>query len=207
MSRLLVRVVHNHRNQATAGGHGCAEQARQECARHTPGHLLPWAELLHFDVAPFDPLGRLSDADGNEMDSKTALRFVQRHGIVLEAAQGPVVTFADAVAGERIRGGWWGHPKGRQIFALTRAIRRSPDVLVCRLVDDKITYVHRRLWAALVRLASEFDKGRLAAIEEIHTRQGKHIVRARAFPKWVPASVAKASARLSAAAARVTLGL
>ena len=35
------------------------------------------------------------------MNRRTALQFVQRHGIILESAHGPVVTFADAVAGER----------------------------------------------------------------------------------------------------------
>jgi len=92
------------------------------------------------------------------MNCKTALQFVERHGIVLESAHGPVVTFADAAAGERIRGNWWSHPKSHQIFALTRLVRNSPDVLVCRLVDGKITYVHRRVWPALVRLAGAARK-------------------------------------------------
>ena len=98
----------------------------------------------------------------------TALQFVERHGIVLESAHGPVVTFADAVAGERIRGNWWSHPKSHQIFALTRLVRNSPDVLICRLVDGKITYVHRRVWPALVRLAGELRHDRLAEIREVH---------------------------------------
>jgi len=34
-------------------------------------------------------------------------------------------------------------------------------VLVCKLVDGKITYVHRRLWPALVRLAARFRKEQL----------------------------------------------
>ena len=40
-----------------------------------------------------------------------------------------------AVAGERGRGNWWSHPMSHQIFALTRLLRDSADVLVCRLVD------------------------------------------------------------------------
>jgi hypothetical protein len=60
-----------------------------------------------------------------------ALSFVEREGIVLESAHGRVATFADFVAGERVSG-WWGHSKGRLIFALTRALRDSPDVLTYR---------------------------------------------------------------------------
>jgi hypothetical protein len=41
-----------------------------------------------------------------------SITFVKLHGIVLESARGPVPNLAEAVAGERIRGGWWGHSKG-----------------------------------------------------------------------------------------------
>ena len=36
-------------------------------------------------------------------------------------------------------------PEGPFDFALTRIIRDSPDVLICRLVDRKVTYIHRRM--------------------------------------------------------------
>ena len=36
--------------------------------------------------------------------------FVERHGVVLASARGPVPNVAEAVAGEPIRGSWWGHP-------------------------------------------------------------------------------------------------
>ena len=42
--------------------------------------------------------------------------FVEQHGVVLAAARGPVPSVAEAIAGEPIRGSWWGHEKGSQIF-------------------------------------------------------------------------------------------
>ena len=75
------------------------------------------------------------------MTPKNAIAFVRSHGIVLEGARGPVPVLAEAVAGERIQGGWWGHPKGHDIFAATRAVRDSPDVLVCRLLGGKVGQV------------------------------------------------------------------
>lgn len=45
---------------------------------------------------------------------------------------------------------------GREIFGLTRVVRRSPEIVTCRLVDEKITYVHRRLWPALAPASSAF---------------------------------------------------
>ena len=75
-----------------------------------------------------------------------AIEFVKEHGVVLEAARGPVPSLVEAIIGASVRGSWWGHHRAHEIFQLTRAMRSSPDVLVCRLVDGKITYVHRRLW-------------------------------------------------------------
>ena len=130
------------------------------------------------------------------MTPKQALAFVKTNGVVLESGRGTVPSLAEAVAGEPIRGSWWGHSKGGDIFLCSRVIRESADVLVCRLVGGKVTYVHRRLWPALVRLAERFDADCLAAIKEIHTAGGKHKIEITAFPDWVPAQVMRAAKRL-----------
>ena len=123
------------------------------------------------------------------MTRRAALAFVRKHGVVLEAGRGPVPSLADEIAGEPIAGSWWGHPQGRAIFELTRAVRDSTEVLVCRLVKGKITYVHRRLWPALVRAAPHLERAALAAIREVHTTGGKHVIERVPFPKWVPPEV------------------
>lgn len=126
-----------------------------------------------------------------------ALAFVEKRGIVLESARGPVPSLAETIAGEPIRGSWWGHPKGDSIFACSRAIRSSRDVLTCRLIDGKVTYVHRRLWPALVRLSANFRADRLAPIKEIHTAAGKHRIDTIPFAEWVSPNEMRKSARLS----------
>jgi hypothetical protein len=136
---------------------------------------------------------------------KQALAFVKRHGVVLQAARGPVPSLAEAIAGGRIRGSWWGHPQGRAIYAAAEAVSSSPDVLVCKLVDGKITYVHRRLWPALVKLGARFRKQQLARVWDEHTPTGAHRSRREAFPSWVPADVAKEARTLSVAEAEKTL--
>jgi hypothetical protein len=118
-----------------------------------------------------------------------ALAFVCMHGLVLESGTGPVPSLAETVAGGPIRGSWWGHSRGREIFAVTRAVRDCPDVLVCRLVDGKITYVHRRLWPAIVRLAKRFPHTHLSQIHEVHTDSGKHVTKEIRFPDWVSREV------------------
>lgn len=140
------------------------------------------------------------------MTPREALAFVRRYGVVLESARGPVPSLAEAIAGERIRGGWWSHPKGHLIFEITRAVRDSEHVLVCRAVQGRISFVHERLWPALVCLAPRLPKRSLARISEVHTASGRHALRSLPFPKWVPAEVRSRARRLGEAAARRSLG-
>ena len=140
------------------------------------------------------------------MTRTQALALVRKHGVVLEAGRGPVVSFANEVAGRPIRGSWWGHPKGREIFALTRAVRDSKDVCVCRLVAGKITYVHSRLWPALVRIAPHLPRRNVAMIHEVHTASGRHEVQELAFPEWVTAKVQRQAQKLTEAKAISALG-
>ena len=84
------------------------------------------------------------------MTPKQAIAFVKANGIVLEAGRDAVPNLAEAIAGAPIRGSWWAHFNANTIFQCSRAIRESADVLVCRLIRGKVTYVHRRLWPPLV---------------------------------------------------------
>jgi hypothetical protein len=130
---------------------------------------------------------------------------VARHGIVLASAKGPTPNLAEWVAGEPIRGSWWGHPRGREIFAALGAVSDSDDVLTFRLVEGKITFVHRRLWPALVRLVDEVGRKRLAAVREEHTATGAHRNILTPFPRWVTADVRAAAMRLTEAEARAQI--
>ncbi len=140
------------------------------------------------------------------MTVEEAILFIETHGIVLEAAHGPVPCLAAEIAGERIRGNWWSHPKAHTIHRLTGNVRNSDLVHVCRLVGGKVTLVHRRLWPALVRLADRLPKERLAAIREVHTERGHHVVEEIPFPDWVPPEVMKEAQIMQEDAAASALG-
>src|SRR5713101_3096098 len=86
-------------------------------------------------------------------------------------------------------GAWLSHPKRQEIFNVTRAARDGDDVLVCRLIKGKITFVHRRLWPALVRVAGLLSVGHLSRVREIHTSSGRHVTKEVPFPDWVPREV------------------
>lgn len=126
--------------------------------------------------------------------------------MVLASARGPVPSLAETIAGEPIRGSWWAHAKGKAIFDALNTVAEDPDVRCFKLVDGKVTFVHRRLWPALVRLADELGAARVAEVRQEHTASGKHVNQVTKFPDWVPAEVARAAKKLTVEAARTALG-
>jgi len=138
--------------------------------------------------------------------AEQARSFVRRHGIVLASAKGPAPRLAEAIAGGPIKGSWWAHAKGRQIFRILEALSGSPDILVCRLVGGRLTLVHRRLWAALARVADRLDPDRICQVRQEHTPAGHHVSREVPFPRWVPREVLEEARRLSDGDALEALG-
>jgi hypothetical protein len=136
------------------------------------------------------------------------LAFVEQHGVVLASARGPVPSVAEAVAGQPIVGSWWAHPKGRAIFAALSELDDSDDVRCFKLVDGKVTFVHRRVWPALACLAANgaIDPTRAASIQQEHMPTGEHRNLVTPYPDWVPDDVARAAAGLTVEAARSQLG-
>jgi hypothetical protein len=144
-------------------------------------------------------------ADG-VMSPNQALAFVKQHGVVLVSAKGPVPKLVDAIAGEAVKGSWWGHPHGKRIFAVLQSLAAHEDILTCRLVGDKITLVHRRLWPALVAASSALTARQLSRVQQEHTTSGHHENEETPFPGWVPPDVLKAATTMTTSDALATLG-
>jgi hypothetical protein len=123
--------------------------------------------------------------------------LIEEHGMLLQAAQGPIPNLPTLVVGEPISGSWWGHPEHDEIFRVLNEATGSDDVVRLKLVGDKVTLVHRRLWPALVRLADQLGPSRLAAIHQEHTASGSHRSTSTPFPDWVPRDVLEEAAALS----------
>lgn len=153
---------------------------------------------LHFRSMPTAQKTALTVAE--------ALEFIRHQGVVLVSAKGSVPRLTEAIIGEPIKGSWWAHPRGREIFAVLQGVSDAKEILFCRLVDGKVTLVHRRLWPALVRLAAKFPPDRLAQVRQEHTASGRHVNHETPFPDWVPAAVAKEAKGMSEADALLALG-
>jgi hypothetical protein len=132
------------------------------------------------------------------------VRLVEKHGLMLASARGAVPNVAEVVAGAPIIGGWWAHPKGKAIFAALSEIDDSDDIRCFKLIDGKITFAHRRVWPALVRLAHEgaVATEKLAAVQQEHMPTGEHRNFVTPFPDWVDDATARAADKLTLAAAK-----
>ena len=94
------------------------------------------------------------------------------------------------------------------IFDALSEIDDSDDVRCFKLIDRKITFVHRRVWPALVALARAgvVAADRVESIQQEHMPTGEHRNFKQPFPEWVPDDVAAQAAALTVEAARAQLG-
>ncbi len=122
--------------------------------------------------------------------------LVEEHGMLLQAAHGPIPSLPALVVGEPITGSWWAHPEHDEIFRVLNEATSSDQVVRLKLVEGKVTLVHRRIWPALVRLADQIGTSRLAALDQEHTASGAHRSTSTPFPDWVPDDVAREAATL-----------
>ena len=104
--------------------------------------------------------GRLSDAVGRALRARAAatLAWIREQGVVLQSARGPVANVAQFIAGEPIRGSWWGHPAGKEIYAILNVLDDHPDIVSTRLINDKVTLLHARVWPSVVRVSDRLGR-------------------------------------------------
>ncbi len=87
------------------------------------------------------------------------------------------------VAGAPIGGSWWGHEAGRKIYDLSKRLLAHKDVLAVKLVDGKVTLVHRSLWPDVLAMATsgapwqvEWLSRREAELLELVEEEGRVVV-------------------------------
>ena len=89
--------------------------------------------------------------------AKRAFSQLKKNGFVLESDK-TLPSVVSLVAGAPVSGSWWAHPLGQETYGVCRRLIHHADVLVLKLVNKKITYVHRSLWSCLLAVAMEKDR-------------------------------------------------
>lgn len=77
-----------------------------------------------------------------------ALQHLESVGLLL-LSDSHLPSVVGLVAGGPVRGSWWAHPAGPQIFQTASRLGEHADVTTSKLVEGKVTFVHRGLWPAL----------------------------------------------------------
>jgi hypothetical protein len=101
-------------------------------------------------VARVVALGGL--AASNRANLAEALRQLTEYGLLM--LQDPLLPcVVTIVAGGPIRGSWLSNPMARGTYQVLVALEEHPDVLHTKLLEGKVTMVHRRLWPDVVAAA------------------------------------------------------
>ena len=66
------------------------------------------------------------------------------------------------IAGEVVHGSWWGHPAGKAIFSVLQSL--GDDIREVKLVKGKVTLIHRRLWPAVLGIATSGEPWQTARL-------------------------------------------
>src|SRR5579872_4415844 len=82
-------------------------------------------------------------------ESRRVFAELKKHGLLL-LADANLPNVCALVAGERVRGSWWAHPRAQAIFEVDGALADHSDVLMTKLLSGKVTYIHRALWPPVV---------------------------------------------------------
>jgi hypothetical protein len=88
----------------------------------------------------------------------------KRSLLLLADANLPSLT--SIVAGEVIRGSWWGHSAGQRIFEISELLDQDSDILSLKLVGSKVTFVHRRLWPEVISVACAREPWQLSVLSD-----------------------------------------
>ena len=128
---------------------------------------------------------------------EATLTWIRERGVVLQSAHGPVPNVAQFVAGEPIRGSWWGHPAGKDIYAVLTYLDESPEVVTTRLINQKLTLLHANVWPSVARVSEQLGVARLAAVHSEHSDHGVHRSFEVPYPAWLPNGTLRDAATLS----------
>lgn len=85
--------------------------------------------------------------DQNKEFDKVFLQLQKFGLLLLSDSYLPSVT--GLVANEKVSGSWWSHKAAQKIFVVSEMLEDHPDVMIMKLVSNKVTFVYRELWGRI----------------------------------------------------------
>lgn len=107
-----------------------------------------------------------SERDRTDSAFRRVFAELERRGVLL-VSDAALPSIGRRVARSPLRGSWWAHPQAQEIFDLANQLEDHPDVLAVRLLQRKFTFVHRRLWAALLAVGRSREAWKLDGLSAL----------------------------------------
>ena len=86
-------------------------------------------------------------ADSRKQFDEVFLQL-EKFGLLL-LSDSSLPNVAGIVAGEKVSGSWWSHKSAQRIFVVSEMLEDHTDVLIVKLISNKVTFVHRELWGRI----------------------------------------------------------
>lgn len=78
-----------------------------------------------------------------------ALKVLDKWGVLL-LQDLALPSLVGLIVGKPLKGSWWSHPKGNDIYSTAEALGDHRDIASIKLISGKVTFVHRRLWPKII---------------------------------------------------------
>lgn len=91
---------------------------------------------------------------------------IRNRGLLLHAG-GEFPSITTVICGEPISGSWWSHPKANLVYWVMEELDDSGEVTRAKLINGKVTEIHRSLWPALVSIGSARERWQTAGLTDL----------------------------------------
>jgi hypothetical protein len=81
---------------------------------------------------------------------------LKRCGFLLESDP-TLPNVCTLITGQSLHTSWWSHPLSHTVFSVNGLLANHKDVVITKLISGKVTFVHRKLWPALLAIARSRD--------------------------------------------------
>jgi|ERR1041384_689739 hypothetical protein len=106
---------------------------------------------------------------GPEKEFEKIFLHLEKFGLLLLSGSS-LPNVATLVAGERVSGSWWSHKAAQRIFVVSETLEDYKDVLLLKLVSNKVTFVHRKLWAQIYSIGVAREDWQLRKLSPVAKR-------------------------------------
>jgi hypothetical protein len=96
------------------------------------------------------------------------MKALRREGLLL-FTDTRLPSVVSVISGSPPKGSWFVHPQSHLIYAVAENLERSPELLSVPLLRRKSTLVHRRLWPALIAVATGHEKWQMEGLSRAQT--------------------------------------